>query len=124
MQDHAGALGMAEETRAQARAFMRAFDQAGQIGDHEIGAADAHHAELRIQRGERVIGDFRLGRGDAREESRFARIGQADQADIGDQLQPQPDGFFFCRLAGIGVARRLVGRTLEMRIAEAAIAAL
>ena len=36
MQDHARALRMAEELHAEARAFMRAFDQAGKIGDHEV----------------------------------------------------------------------------------------
>src|SRR5205814_3712806 len=35
----------------------------------------------------------------------------------------QPDGLLFARLAGIGVARRLIGRALEMGIAEATIAA-
>ena len=103
---------------------MRAFDEARQIGEHEIGAVDAHHAELRGQRGEGIIGDLGLGGGDAREKRRFACIGQADKPRIGDQLQFEDDGFFLGRLARIGIGRRLVGGTLEMRIAEAAIAAL
>ena len=110
MQQHAAALGVAEEAVAEADAFMRAFDQAGQVGQHEFALVDAHDAELRMQRGERIVGDLRLGRGDRREERGFAGIGQADQAGIGDQLQPQADGALFAGLAGIGVARRLVGR--------------
>ena len=103
---------------------MRAFDQAGNVGQHEFAAVDPHHAELRMQRGERIVGDLRLGGADRGEEGRLAGIRQADEAGVGDQLQPQPDPALLARLAGIGVARRAVGRGLEMRVAEAAIAAL
>jgi hypothetical protein len=51
-------------------------------------------------------------------------LGKPISADIGDQLQLQDDGLLLGGLAGIGVARRLVRRALEMRVAEAAIAAL
>ena len=124
MQQHAAAFGVAEEAVAEADAFMRAFDQAGQIGEHEFALVDAHDAELRMQRGERIVGDLRLGGADRGEEGGLAGIGQADQAGVGDQLQPQPDGALLAGLAGIGAARRLVGRGLEIGIAEAAIAAL
>src|SRR4029079_5066624 len=49
--------------------------------------------------------------------------GQADEAGIGDQFQPQPDPALFTLLAGIGVARRAIGGRLEMGVAETAIAA-
>jgi hypothetical protein len=49
---------------------------------------------------------------------------QADDAGVRNQLEPQTDGAFLAGLAGIGVARRAVGRRLEVRVAEAAIAAL
>ncbi len=77
-----------------------------------------------MQRGEGIVGDLRLGGGDRGEEGRLAGIGQADQPGIGDQLQPQPDPALLACLAGIGAARRAVGRGLEMGVAEAAIAAL
>ena len=77
-----------------------------------------------MQRGERIVRDLRPRRAHRREERRLAGIRQADDAGIGDQLQAQPDGALLARLAGIGVARRAVGRGLEMRVAEAAIAAL
>ena len=124
MQHHPAALDMAEEAVAQSDALMRAFDQAGQIGHHEFAAIDREHAELRMQRGEGIIRDLRLGRADGGEEGRLAGIRQADEAGIGDQLQPQPDRHFDRGLTGIGVAWRAVGRGLEMRVAEAAIAAL
>ena len=92
MQQHVATLGMAEETVAQSHPFVRALDQAGQVGEHEFALVDAHHAELRMQRGERIIGDLRLGRADRGEESGLAGIGQADQAGVGNQFQPQADG--------------------------------
>jgi hypothetical protein len=67
---------------------------------------------------------FGLARGDACQKRRLAGVGQSDKAGIGNQLQPQPDGALLAFEAGIGAARRLVGRGLEMRIAETAIAAL
>ncbi len=124
MQQHAAAFGVAEELVAKTDAFMRAFDQPGQIGEHEFALVDAHDAELRMQRGERIVGDLRLGGADRGEKSGLAGIGQADDAGIGDQFQPQPDGALLAGLAGIGLARRLIGRAFEIGVAEAAIAAL
>ena len=92
MQDRAAALDMAEEAVAEAVALVRAFDQAGNVGEHEIAVVDLHHAEAGMQRRERIIGDLRLGGGDGGEQRRFAGVGQADEADVGDQLQPQHDG--------------------------------
>ena len=94
------------------------------IGQHELAAVAVHHAELRVERGERIVGDLRLRRADRGEEGGLAGIRQADQAGVGDELQPQPDPALLAGLAGIGVARRAVGRRLEMRVAEAAVAAL
>ena len=124
MQQHAAALDMAEEAVAEAGAFMRALDQAGNVGEHEFAALRVHDAELRMQRGEGIVGDLRFGRADDGEEGRLAGIGQADEAGIRNQFQPQPDPALFAFLAGIGVARRAVGGGFEMRVAEAAIAAL
>ena len=123
MQQHVATLGVAEETVAQAGALMRALDQPGQIGEHEFALVDAHDAELRVQRGERIAGDLRLGGADRGQEGGLAGIGQADDAGVGDQFEAQPDDALDRRLARIGVARRAVGRRLEARVAEAAIAA-
>ena len=76
-----------------------------------------------MQRRERIVGDLRLGGADRGQEGRLAGIGQPDDAGIGDQLEAQPDGALLARLARIGVPRRAVGRGLEMRVAEAAVAA-
>ena len=124
MQQHAAALDMAKKTVAKAMAFMRALDQAGNVGQHEFLFVDVHDAEARMQRGEGIIGDFRTRGGDRGEEGRFARVRQADEAGVGDQLQPKNDIALLAILAGIGAARRAIGRGGEMQIAETAIAAL
>ena len=86
MQQHAAAFDMAQKSVAEAGAFMRALDQARNVRQHEFAAVGIHHAKLRMQRGERVIGDLRLGGADLRKQGRLAGIGQADQAGIRDQL--------------------------------------
>src|SRR5262245_36418933 len=123
MQEHAAALDVAEETVAESRAFMRALDQARNIREYELAAVDLDHAELGMQRRERVVGDLRLGRAHRREEGRLARVGQPNNAGVRNQLEAQPDRELLAGLAGIGMARRTVGRTLEMGVAEAALAA-
>ena len=76
-----------------------------------------------MQRGEGIIGDLGLRRRGRRKEGGLAGIGQADEAGVGDQLQPQPDPPLLALEAGIGAAGRLVGGGLELGVAEAAIAA-
>ncbi len=114
---------MAEKAVADARALMRALDQARDVGQHEIDARHLHNAKIGMERRKRVIGDLGLGGADSSEKRGFARIRQPDDARIRDEFQPQPNGHFHARLAGIHPARRAVGRGLEPRIAEAAIAA-
>ena len=77
-----------------------------------------------MQRGEGIVGDLRLCSADCGEESGFSGIRQANKSRVGNQLQAQADGALLARLAGIGVARGAIGGRLEMRVAEAAIAAL
>ncbi len=60
MEQHAAALDMAEEAVAEAGAFMRALDQAGNVGQHEFALVDRDDAELGMQRGEGIVGDLGL----------------------------------------------------------------
>src|SRR5690606_14572151 len=80
------------------------------------------HTKARIKRGEGIVGNLGLGRSDGSKEGRLAGIGQAHQPCICNQLQAQPDGAFLSWEARIGAARGLIGRTLEVLIAEPAIA--
>src|SRR5262249_57097574 len=54
---------------------------------------------------------------------RLAGIRQSDGAGVGDQLEAQPDGALLSGLPRIGMARRAIGRSLEVRVAIAAVAA-
>src|SRR5262249_35020326 len=69
-------------------------------------------------------GYARVGGPTRREERRLPRMGRAAQPRIGDELEAQPDGALHAGQSRIGVARRPVGRGLEVRVAETAIAAL
>src|SRR6476659_5698961 len=124
MQQHAAALDVSEETVAEAGAFVGALDQAWDVGQHEFPAIALDHTELRIERGERIVGDLRLGRAHRGKECRLAGVRQSDEAGVGDELEAEPDPALLARLSGIGVPRRTVGRRLEMRVAETAVAAL
>ena len=62
MHDDFRPLDVLEKRVAEARAVLRAFDQAGDIGDDDAAIADElGDAELRLERGERIIGDLRAG---------------------------------------------------------------
>src|SRR5205807_624488 len=77
---------------AETYALMRARDQARDIRNHELASIDARHAELRIERGERVVRNLWLGGTHRGQKCGFPGIGQADDASIRDQFEPQPNG--------------------------------
>src|SRR5690349_19609066 len=95
MHKHPAALDVPEKSVAEACALVRAFDQPGNIGDDEFPTVDCCDPELRMERSEGIIRDFRLGSADGCQESGFPRIRQAYDAGVSNQLQPQPDGTFF-----------------------------
>ena len=124
MDQHPGALDMAEEAVADAGALGRALDQAGNVGEHEVDALVTDDAELGMKRRERIVADLGLGVGDGVEEGRLAGIGQPDQPGVGDQLEAKPHPQLRARPAGAVLARRAIGGGLEAGIAAAALAAL
>ncbi len=89
----------------------------------KVWLSDPDHAEVRHQRGERVVGDLRLGRGDHRDQRRLAGRREADQADVGDALELQHDVQLLARLAELGEARRLAPGVGQRGVAPAAAAA-
>ena len=84
----------------------------------------AHNAQVGLQRGERIVGDFGFGRCDGGQEGALPGVGEAHQAHIGQDFELQDEPAFLAFLAGLGVARGLVGGTLEMVVAPAALSAL
>ncbi len=108
---------------------MRAFDQAGDVGDHERAIviailSHAHDAEVRLQRGERIVGDFGLRRGDARNQRGLAGIGKSHQPDVGQQLQFQAQALKVAGLAVFVLRRSLVRGCREAGVAASAAPAL
>ena len=123
--EHARALDVAQKAVAEPGAFVRAFDQAGNVDhDERLFGAEPDDAELRFERRERIVGDLRARRRHGREQGRLAGVREADDAAIGEQLQLEPERAALGRLAALGEARRLARARREVLVAEAAAAAL
>ena len=66
---------------AQALALGRALDEAGDVGHDQLEAVvGPHHAEVRLERGEGVVGDLGLGRRDAGDQRGLADVREARRA--------------------------------------------
>ena len=83
----------------------------GDVGDDELRrrvvgpGTEADHAEVRLERRERVLGDLRFGGGNPRDERRLAAVGEADEGDIGDELQLEVEPALLTQLALLGEGR-------------------
>ena len=100
---------------AEAPALAGALDQAGDVGDDELGGVvEAHDAEVRLERRERVVGDLRLGRRDHADQRALADVREPDERDVGHQLHLELEPALLAVLALLGEARRpaLVGQEL------------
>ncbi len=92
--------------------------------DERTVPADVDDAEVGRQGRERIVGDERPGRRDARDQGGLPGVGEADQADVGDELQLEDELLLLAGPAGLRFARRLVRRRGVGRVAPAALAAL
>ena len=110
MHEHFRAFEVTQEPVAEAETAVCAFDETRHVGDDEAAVvAQPHDAEIGRQRRERIIRDLRPRRGHPGNERRFAGIGESDEPDVGEQLQLEPQIFFFARLARLHLARRAIG---------------
>ena len=123
-----GPLDVAQELVAQALALCCPLHQAGDVGHDELravaDATDPDDAEVRLQGRERIVGDFRLGGRDRRDQRRLAGVGESDQGHVGHQLElhVEPELLALLRLLGEGGGAAAVRQ--EPRIAAAALTAL
>ena len=124
MQQQPGAREMLEKTDAEAGTLRRTLDQAGHVGDHEA-AIGRHldHTEMRMERGERIVGHLGPRRRNRADEGRLAGVRQTHQSHIGEQPELEIEIAALSRLPGGGLTRRPVGAALEARVAEAVVAA-
>ncbi len=111
---------------AEAETLVRAFDEAGNIGhDEGMGRVviDFDHAKIWDKGCEGVVGDLRADGGDGGDEAGFADVGEADNADVGEELQFELDARGFAGVAVFRKAGSLVGGGGEVRVAATAFAA-
>ncbi len=124
MDQHAAALDVSQKVVPQADALRRAFDEAGDVsGDKGALLGHAHDAQHGRQGGEMIIADLGPRLADDRKQRRFADVGEADQPDIGDQLQLQHHIEALARQPLLGKAGHLTGGRGKMGVAEASLAA-
>ena len=116
-------LDVGEEVVPQARALVGALDQPGDVGDDELAIVALERPEHGLQGRERVGRHLRVGAREAREQRRLAGVRQADEADVGEQLEVQVDAALLPGQAALGQPRRLPRRGLEARVAAPAGAA-
>ena len=120
---HRAPLDVPEEVQPQAAALGGARDQPRHVGDGEDLLPRGDHAQLRDERGERVVGDLRTGRRQRRDQRRLAGRREPDQADVGDRAQLQHEVAGLARLAEQREAGRLARGRGERGVAQAAAAA-
>ena len=119
------ALDVLEELMSEPRAIAGALDESGDVRHHERGVpAEPHDAQVGDQCREGVVGDARSGGADGGDEGALAGIGEAEQTDIGEQLQLETHPHLDAGLAGRGVARGPTRGALEVGVAESALAAV
>ena len=116
---------MPEETQAQALALGGTLYDTRDVGhDKRLAVSIAHNAQRGLHRGERIVGNLRAGVAQCADQRRLARIGEAHQTDVGQQLEFQDDGHLLHRLAGLCIAWCLVGSRAELEVAQSAAPAL
>ena len=88
-----------------------------------LSSSHAHHTQIGVQGGERIVGHLGARGRHRADEGGLARVGHAEQADVGQHLQFQLQFAAFAFFAGRALARRAVGAGLEMQVAQSASAA-
>ena len=124
MDEHRAALDVGEELVAEAGALGGALDQARDVGEDRLAVLAVDHTERRRERREGVVGDLRRRPGQPAEQRGLAGVRLADQAGVGEQLQPQLDPALLAARPLLGEARSLAGRVGEALVAVPAAAAV
>ena len=123
--EHLRALEVAQELMAEAVAACAPSISPGTSATTKLRSSlRRDDAEVRRQRRERVVGDLRPRRGDARDQRRLAGVREADEADVGEQLQLEAQVLDLAGFARLDLARRAIGGRGEPRVAHAAASAL
>src|SRR5256714_8237787 len=122
---HATSRDMAEKIVTQPYVAMRYFDPPRDVRDRGAAVAiEFNHAHDRMQGGERIRRDFRMGRGNFPEQRRFPRIGITNQRRVRHCAQLEKKMSLLAFLAFGVLKRGAIPRALEMHVALAATTAL
>ena len=125
MQQQSAAINVAQEVVAQTGTLARALDNARNVGHDEVLLlTDRNHTEVGHQSREVVVCNLRARRRDHAQQRGLADIREADQTDIGQQLQLKDNIALDTRQTRLGKTRCLTRRRCKMRVAPAAVAAL
>ena len=109
----------------QARAFGGAFDQARHVcNDKTLLRRDAHHAQVRVERSEWIVGDLRPGIGRRGNEGGLSGVGHAKQSDIGQNAKLKAQFAMRAGPASSLLPRRPVRTALEVQVSKPTVAAL
>src|SRR5439155_6964334 len=84
---------------------------------------DRDYAQVRLECRKWIIRNFGTRRRHARQQSRFAGIGESHQADVGEQLQLQPQAALLTRESVLMFLGRAMDRRSEACIASSAASA-
>ena len=121
VQQHARALQMSQELVTEPRAIGRAFDEAGDIGEHEAPVLiGAHNTQVRRKRRERIIGDLGPCRGYRADERALSGVGHAEKANVGQHLEFEMQPPLLALFTGCELAWGAVRARFEVNIAETA----
>ena len=121
MDEHAGAFHMAQKFVTQACAPGRTFDEPGNIGQHHrLKIIQFDDTQVGLQGGEGIISDLGPGTANDGKQSRFAGVGDTDNADVGNQFEFQQQPAFLPFLAALGDAGGLAHTVGEGGVAAAA----
>jgi hypothetical protein len=112
---------VAEELVTEPATLAGTLDEAGDVGHHHLEAVvEPDHAEVGFQRRERVVGHLGLGRRDGADEGALAGVGEADQRDVGHELQLELQPALLPVLALLGEARGPAAVGQELGVPPAA----
>src|SRR5271157_6285672 len=118
---------MPQELRAQPCTFACSLNEPWDVGNHKADLvrwlADRYHAEVRLQRCERIIRDLGTRCRNARDQRALAGVGIADQPDVSQQLQLQPQHALLAGMPLFVLTRGLVRGSSEASIATPAASA-
>ena len=119
MHDQGRTLDVAQELVAQALALARALDQTRNVGNDVRILTGTHHAEVRHERGKRIVGDLGTGGTHARDERRLTHRGKAHERGIGHKLHLKLNPVLLGRFAQLCERGRAAHRRHKVRVAQA-----